>query len=170
MGDSCYLVISDLHGMDEGLMLVKKAIEHFRPLGIISAGDQCPNPFEPIYSSFISVRGNCDRFYEYEQIPFPPLYREMSIFERNVVITHGDRFSYQDFKLEKGSVFISGHTHVPSLEKHDGIYLLNPGSPSRPRSSSGPTVGLFTKLGLALFSLLDFNIFSTLDFSDENNP
>lgn len=170
MTKECYLVISDLHGMDDGLELVKKAIEHFQPLGIISSGDQCPDPFEPIYSSFISVRGNCDRFYEYGQIPFPPLYREMRIFERNVVITHGDRFSYQDFKLEKGSVFISGHTHVPMLDVHDGIYFLNPGSPSRPRSSSGPTAGLFTQSGLALFSLLDFKILSALDFSDRNNP
>ena len=169
MLDKCYLIISDLHGSDDGLELVKKATEKYRPVEIISAGDQCPDPFESLYSSLVAVRGNCDRFYEYGSIPFPPLYRRMKIFNRDTVITHGDRYCYEDFEMDDGSVFISGHTHVPYLEKREGIYLFNPGSPSRPRSSSGPTAGLFFPDRLEIISLLDFKALSALAFSSENN-
>ncbi len=163
---SCYLIVSDIHGSDEGIALVKKAIAHFNPTQIISAGDQCPNPFEPLYSNMLSVRGNCDRFYEYDNLPFPPIEREISLFGRKCIITHGDRFSYEDYNLPDGAIFISGHTHVPMLRKVNGIYLLNPGSPSRPRSSSGATAGLITSEGLELISLLDFKPLSALAFSE----
>ncbi len=164
MADECYLIVSDIHGSDIAIELIKKAIERYKPIEILSAGDQCPNPFEPLYSELVSVRGNCDSFYEYET-PFPPLFRKMRIFGKDCVITHGDKYSYKDFELERGSVFISGHTHVPNLEERDGIYLLNPGSPSRPRSSSGPTAGLFLPDRLEIISLLDFTQISALAFS-----
>lgn len=163
--EECYLITSDIHGSDAAIELLKTAAGKYRPKAIISAGDQCPDIFEPFYSSLIAVRGNCDTFYSYGSIPFPPLFREMNLFGRKAIITHGDRYSYSDFELEEGSLFISGHTHVPHLEKRDGIYLFNPGSPSRPRSSFGETAGLLFPFGLRLVSLLDFTILSALDFS-----
>lgn len=161
-----YLVVSDIHGLEDGVLLIKRAIEKYKPVGVISAGDQCPYPGEPLFSSLISVRGNCDRFYEYGACPFPPLKREMTLFGRNVYITHGDSIWVEDLALDKGSIFISGHTHVPSIRKEDGVYLLNPGSPSRPRSSEGPTAALLSEEGLTIFSLMDFTIISTLSFSE----
>ena len=169
MYGKCYLIVSDLHGSESGIELVKSAVKRYKPIEIISAGDQCPDPFEPLYSSLIAVRGNCDRFYEYGSIPFPPLFRKMRIFGHRTVITHGDRLTTDDFDLKKGSVFISGHTHIPELEEQEGIYLLNPGSPSRPRSSSGPTAGLFLEDRLEIVSLLDFKLLSALAFSKEKS-
>ena len=89
----------------------------------------------------------------------------MRIYGRNVIITHGDRLYIDDFNLNAGDVFISGHTHVPELRMEGGIYLVNPGSPSRPRSSSGPTAALFEEDRLSLLSLLDLTILSSLAFS-----
>ena len=163
--EDCYLIVSDIHGNDAGLDLVKDAIRKYSPKATISCGDQCPDIFEPLYSDMICVRGNCDTFYSYGNIPFPPVYRQMDLFGRKTIITHGDRYCYSDFELEKGSIFLSGHTHVPNLEERDGLYLLNPGSPSRPRSSSGPTMGLIFPFGLRLVSLLDFSLLSAMDFS-----
>lgn len=168
MRNECYLIISDLHGIEEGECLVKKAIDKYKPKGIISAGDQCPNPYEPLYSSLIAVRGNCDSYYSYGDLPFPPLFREIELFGRKCIITHGDRYSIEDFTKEDGLIFIFGHSHVPHLEKRDSLYLLNPGSPSRPRSSSGPTAALLFPFGLEIVSLLDFKVLSTLSFSDKN--
>lgn len=168
MSKECYLVISDLHGSDEGIDLVKKAIEMYKPIGVLSAGDQCPDPFEPLYSTLIAVRGNCDSFYLYDSIPFPPLFREISIFGKRCIMTHGDRYCYDDFDMNSGDVFISGHTHVPMLKKKNGIYLFNPGSPSRPRSSFCATAGLFFTDSLEVVSLLDFSVISALAFSDRN--
>lgn len=160
-----YLITSDIHGSLEGLELVRNAASRLKADGIISAGDQCPSSPDPLWSRLIAVRGNCDRFYEYDCIPFPPISREMRIYGRNVIITHGDRLCADDFSLEAGSVFISGHTHVPELRKEGDAYLVNPGSPSRPRSSSGPTAALLEEDRLSLLSLLDLAIFSSLSFS-----
>lgn len=161
-----HLIVSDIHGSDEGMLLVRQAIEHFHPEGIISAGDQCPDPlYSAFYSSLIAVRGNCDRFYEYYDIPFPPLSREIKLYGKRIVITHGHEATPDDFDLQKGDIFISGHTHVPSLYEEDGVVFCNPGSPSRPRSSSGPTAAALSDEGLFLFSLLDFSTLKAIRFS-----
>ena len=161
-----HLIVSDIHGSEEGMLLVRQAIEHFHPEGIISAGDQCPDPlYSAFYSSLIAVRGNCDRFYEYYDIPFPPLSREIKLYGKRIVITHGHEVAPDDFDLQKGDIFISGHTHVPSLYEEDGVVFCNPGSPSRPRSSSGPTAAALSDEGLFLFSLLDFSTLKAIRFS-----
>ena len=121
--------------------------------------------YSSFYSQLIAVRGNCDRFYEYGNIPFPPISKELELYGRKVIITHGDRLSFHDFALSEGELFISGHTHVPYIEERNGIYFSNPGSPSRPRSSSGPTCVLFFPDCLSILSLLDFTILRTIAFS-----
>ena len=149
-----------------GMELVSAAARHFRTDGIISAGDQCPDPLHAaFYSSLIAVRGNCDRFYEYGSLPFPPVSRELQLYGHRVIITHGDRLSPDDFDLRSGDIFISGHTHVPMLSQEDGVVFCNPGSPSRPRSSSGPTAALLSEDGLLLFSLMDFSTIRAIRFS-----
>ena len=112
-----------------------------------------------------AVRGNCDRFYEYMGIPFPPLEREMTLYGHRIVMTHGDRLCNDDYTLHRGDVFISGHTHVADLHQEDGVVFCNPGSPSRPRSSEGPTAALLSEEGVFLFSLLDFSTISAIRFS-----
>lgn len=163
--DKTLLITSDIHGDEKGASLIKKAAEKFRCNEILSAGDQCPNPFDPFYRNLIAVRGNCDRFYEYEDIQFPPLYRKLEYFGRTIYMTHGDLYSYTDFDMRKGDIFISGHTHVPLMMERNGIYLLNPGSPSRPRSSLGPTAILLDGASTRLLSLLDFSQISALSIS-----
>ena len=37
----------------------------------------------------------------------------------------------------KADIFISGHTHVPVLERIDGTIFLNPGSPSVSKREDG---------------------------------
>ena len=161
-----HLITSDIHGREEGIKLIEDAVRHFRIEGILSAGDQCPDFLHrTFFSSLVAVRGNCDRFYEYDSLPFPPLERELKLYGKRVVMTHGDRYSPSDFNLSKGDVFIYGHTHVAELFEENGIFYCNPGSPSRPRSSDGPTAALFSEEGLELFSLLDFSTISAIRFS-----
>ena len=161
-----HLITSDIHGSAEGVKLLQEAAAHFGTSATISAGDQNPDPSaSSFYSSLISVRGNCDRYYEYDGIVFPPQTRELRLYGHDVIITHGDRLSPGDFHLKEGDIFISGHTHVPELIERNGIYFCNPGSPSRPRSSSGPTAALFEEDRLSLLSLLDLTILSSLAFS-----
>ena len=89
------------------MRLVMKAAGKYNPAAIISAGDQCPDPlYSSFYSSLIAVRGNCDRYYEYMGVAFPPVSREMEIYGRRLVITHGDRMSLSDFGLSSGDIFV----------------------------------------------------------------
>jgi uncharacterized protein len=37
---------------------------------------------------------------------------------------------------------IYGHTHCPHLEQIDKLWMINPGSPSRPRTNSQGSYGL----------------------------
>ena len=159
------LITSDIHGSRDGVRLLQNAIRKFRPESIISAGDQCPDEENAsFFLSLIAVRGNCDRFYEYGNIPFPPVSLTMESYGHRITVTHGDRLYYDDFSLASGDIFISGHTHVPVLEEKDGIYICNPGSPSRPRSSEGPSAVLLTESGISLLSLLSLDFLRTLSF------
>ncbi len=40
---------------------------------------------------------------------------------------------YYRAKEKEADIVLFGHTHVPCCEQEDGIWLINPGSPSRPR-------------------------------------
>ena len=116
----------------------------------------------------LSVRGNCEAEVDQMVLPFPVLSESAMVFAdgMRIFMTHGDRMWADSFSIRPGDVFISGHTHVPMLEERDGIYFCNPGSPSRPRSSAGPSAALLDERGLSLLSLLDLRVFSSLSFSE----
>ena len=45
---------------------------------------------------------------------------------------------------DAGETDFNGHTHVPLVKWYGDVLLVNPGSPSRPRSMDGPTFGVLT--------------------------
>ncbi len=156
------LVFSDVHGSLDAMRRIRKAENYFHSERIISAGDLCPDPYDPIFFSIEGARGNCDRFYEYGSLPFPPPVFTTEIYGRKVLVTHGHTpLDIPDLT----DVLITGHTHVPLLRKNGSLYTLNPGSASLPRSSLGPTFALFTPSRLAIFSLEDFSEIRSLSFS-----
>lgn len=156
------LVFSDVHGDREAMRRIKKAAEHFSSERILSAGDLCPDPYDPLFFSIEGVRGNCDRYYEYGTLPFPPLVYTTEIYGRKVTLTHGH--TPVDIPGDT-DVLITGHTHIPVMKRKGKLYLLNPGSASLPRSSEGAAFALFTPSFLALFALDDFREISILSFS-----
>lgn len=157
------LVFSDVHGDDMAMERIREAARVLNTDTLLSLGDLCPDPYNPIWRGIRGVRGNMDRYYEYGDLPFPP--RELILFNngRRIILIHGHE--YPSITPDKGDIVLYGHTHVAKIEEKDGVYYLNPGSPSRPRSSSGPTFGLLDKDSFSIFSLLDFKIISTLTFS-----
>lgn len=87
---------------------------------------------------WIVVRGNNDWI-----APFP----NDIIFEaegHRIYVCHGQHFGYFDrtehmlalLQEKQCDILLSGHTHVPSMEKINGKYLINPGSTSLPRRGS----------------------------------
>ena len=54
-------------------------------------------------------------------------------------LTHGHKYLRDllgEAKAREADVVVYGHTHVPDISWHDGILLINPGSPSYPRQNS----------------------------------
>lgn len=130
------LIVSDTHRHHENLELVLSKV---KPLDcMIHLGDA--EGYEDYIRSICEcplyiVQGNCDWFSDLD--------REMIIAlgKYNVFLTHGHHYYVtvdKNFIVEEGrargcDVVMFGHTHIPVLEYHDDITLLNPGSLSFPR-------------------------------------
>jgi len=155
------LFSSDLHGSLPALKELLEKAKKMQAKALLLAGDLCP-PENPMFSltfsnsetPIILVRGNCDSAYDFDlaHIALPPITRKLSFALRNIVMTHGDRHpSPYGFEMKKNDIFISGHTHTPKLfEDSQGIICVNPGSPTYPRTSWGPTYGVLDETGISI--------------------
>jgi putative phosphoesterase len=140
------LVLSDTHGEADTLASVLKwaknnAVDaavflgdgiHDMPRAEAAAGFSCTAKI---------VRGNSDHA--------APM-QETEIFDfagHRFFLCHGHRYSlHNGFGLlvaaarsNEADAALYGHTHVPHCEIANGVFLLNPGSIGRPRSSAGAT-------------------------------
>ena len=84
----------------------------------------------------IAVRGNCDSEVDQMVLNFPVRadYTLLPLHNNHVAfITHGHLFNIHNMPpIGKGDLLIHGHTHVNTVEDHDGITYINPGSSSLP--------------------------------------
>ncbi len=68
----------------------------------------------------------------------------------NIWLTHGHRYLHGGNPQElvwwahrlEANIVVFGHTHVPMVKWYGDVLLVNPGSPSRPRSAEGATFGV----------------------------
>ncbi|MEW6104118.1 MAG: phosphodiesterase [bacterium] len=141
-------VISDTHG---NLYSWNKAYEGFLDCDvIIHCGDiLAPGPKNPIPDGynpplladkinalsvpFLIAKGNCDS--DVDSILLnPPILPFVFLQDgkKRIIASHGHLpIDPSQFKAD---IFITGHTHIPSLEEKGEIIYLNPGSPSVPLS------------------------------------
>jgi len=132
-------VISDTHGL-----LQPAAIEAFKGTDlIIHAGDVGkPDILEDLQAiaPVEAVRGNMDMDDWAHKLP------ETKIIEVGSVLLYVIHDVYKiDIKPAKAgiSAIIHGHTHKPSsIEDHNGVLFLNPGSATQPRFNSSASVAL----------------------------
>jgi hypothetical protein len=147
-------VISDTHGM---LTSWRKAMRLFSGADIIiHAGDvlyhpprlgptegyDVPGLVEEMNAQptpIVIARGNCDPEVYEELLEMPALapYAIVQHSGLRIVVQHGHTLSEKKMvrAIEKyhADILVTGHTHVPVLEKcGEGIHL-NPGSPSLPK-------------------------------------
>lgn len=83
----------------------------------------------------VFVKGNCDieRTAKVEQL--------IELENKKIFMTHGHEYGVKSSLLnlnyrarELGAdIALYGHSHIASIEKHDGIWFVNPGSVSLPR-------------------------------------
>lgn len=113
----------------------------YQPKQLAEVLNTCPIPI-------VVACGNCDSEVDgmVLSMPIQSPYAYVMIEGLRIVVNHGHELTEQT-KQEmaekfKAAVFITGHTHIPVLEKHNGIIYLNPGSPAMSkRTDKRGTIG-----------------------------
>lgn len=149
------LIASDIHGSATAAHALGLRVEEESPDRIVLLGDllyhgprnDLPEGYAPKEvarllngwaAHIIAVRGNCDAEVDQMVLDFP-CQADYALIEADghlLYLTHGHvgGMSPDDPpQLASGSAFLSGHTHVKTMEKRDGVLFVNPGSASLPK-------------------------------------
>lgn len=136
-----YLIVSDIHGSNKGIDLLKTAIEREKPACVLILGDilhgsgfenepYCLSTFKDIKCPILFVRGNCDSTSDAKSLGFPlPEFRGFDYDGHYVHMSH----ILPQASFPPGDIVLSGHTHRKCIYKSFGVLYLNPGSISFPR-------------------------------------
>ena len=113
----------------------------------------------PLADRIICIRGNCDTEVDQMVLDFPILSDQALIFADGVtmVAVHGHK---ELPKVQKGTVVLSGHTHVPEYAVYDNFVRLNPGSVSIPKENSPHSYMIFEN-GIFYWKNLDGETYRT---------
>ncbi len=131
-------VTGDTHGRIDA---IKSELELKKPDYLLHTGDFYADGIRLAYHLGIDstgVRGNCDTSLRGKQEEI------LDLVGYRFCIIHGHRHKvkatlnnvYYHGQETGANVVVFGHTHVPCVEFQEGIWLINPGSPSLPRSGS----------------------------------
>lgn len=133
------IVVSDSHGNN---YLLKKIYQTYPNAdAYLHLGDS--EDYEANLYPFVTVKGNNDYYVEDE-------YRIIHIGNLNIYMTHGHKMYLSKdnmvMKAKKNhcNVFLFGHTHKPFYEYYEGIYLINPGALSYPRTTLQETFAIIS--------------------------
>ncbi len=131
-------VVSDTHGNNKEI--IEKLSEMEKPDILFHLGDYVMDGVK-ISKTFglesVIVKGNGDYFNtEYKEDEF------IEIAGKKIFLTHGHKYGVNSgmqklyYKgLELGAdIVLFGHIHIPVIEKIEDMIIMNPGSPSLPRS------------------------------------
>ncbi len=159
-----FFVISDIHG---SALALKKTLDIYKKGDydkLIICGDilyhgarnPLPEGYSPIEvtemlnrlkSEIIVVRGNCESEVDQMVLEFPMMsdYTQVFIDRHEIFVTHGHIFSPENLPpICDGSIFFSGHTHIPTANIINNIYCFNPGSITMPKGGFEASFGILT--------------------------
>lgn len=139
-------VVSDTHGSIDKVLNVLKNIKNLEL--IIHLGDYVDDSRkiqEEIKLDVICVRGNCD--YRDTDIELEKI---IEICGKKIFMTHGHNYDVKNGvsklfyrgKELNADIILFGHSHMSTKVEHEGILILNPGSPQEPRNGSKGSIGL----------------------------
>lgn len=162
MTEPVYLILSDIHGSKSGAEVIHTASAYHQPDWILCLGDilyhgprndlpadyapkEVIQVLSPWKDRIIAVRGNCDAEVDQMVLPFAITadYNILPWHSHKLFMSHGHVYGPDHLpSLAENDIFLSGHTHIPTATKKEGIYLLNPGSVSLPKGGHPRTYGL----------------------------
>ncbi len=172
------MIASDIHGCAPACRKLLELFEQSHAEKLILLGDllyhgprnDLPAGYDPkAVISMLSgqadrlfcVRGNCDTEVDQMVLPFPIMAETALLFVdgRTWFAAHGHRTGANPTagdlpKLPAGSVVLTGHTHIPTLDMTpEGVLLLNPGSTSIPKGGFAPSLALYEDGTFTVMSL-----------------
>jgi hypothetical protein len=146
------IIASDIHGSAKYCRKLIEAYENEKAEKLLLLGDilyhgprnPLPDEYNPkevaalldkYKEKILCVCGNCDSEVDQMVLTFPILSHYAAVFcdGLNIYLSHGHRAVPP---LQKGDVYITGHTHVPLNVVEGEYYHLNPGSTSLPKENS----------------------------------
>ena len=147
------LIASDLHGAAPAVHALAARIEAEAPDRIVLLGDllyhgprnDLPAGYAPkeviavlngLAERIVAVRGNCDAEVDQMVLDFPCMadYALVEVDGHELYLAHGHLGDPP--RLAPGSAFLSGHTHVKTLDNREGVLYVNPGSTSIPKDGT----------------------------------
>ena len=122
------VLVSDTHGNIEVLKKIYERHPHANYYLHLGDSERYPEEIQP----FSSVQGNCDPYDVY------PMSRYFKTRYGTFYLEHGHgKGRSLDYMASKHADFyIYGHTHIQDIRTYQGMYILNPGSPTLPRDGS----------------------------------
>jgi putative phosphoesterase len=108
----------------------------------------------PLFKEIICVRGNCEAEVDQMVLDFDVLSDHTYFICDNTTfyMSHGH---HEYPKLNSGDVFLSGHTHLPLIEKlENNVLHVNPGSISIPKCGFPSTYAIYEN---NKFTIYDFD-------------
>ena len=131
------MILSDIHGgyynLDKVLAIYED--EHFDRLFVL--GDLFGYSYDKnddrilerinFVEDSVLVRGNCDYGMNGEDI------RQLTIEGVRFTLTHGNMYGLMKLVQTDTDIICVGHSHIPSIRRHENKYIINPGSVARSR-------------------------------------
>jgi len=105
------------------------------------------------------AKGNCDA--EVDQMlieaPIEAPYIHCYLNGLRILVHHGHLFTPETLPTGTArhlDLVISGHTHIPVIERHQGLTWINPGSPSLPKTEDNqPSIAILDQRHLEIINL-----------------
>ncbi len=159
------LIASDIHGDAACCQALLDAFKRENAEKILLLGDilyhgprnDLPERYAPkkviemlnaVADKLVCVRGNCEAEVDQMVLSFPVMSTTACVIDtennRSIYMSHGHIYSPDNLPpIPQGSLFLSGHTHVLSIETKDGIVCVNPGSVSLPKNGNPKTYATY---------------------------
>ena len=150
------IVVSDTH---RDFFRLKGIVEDNRSADLfihLGDGEQELRDVQELFTdkTFLFVRGNCDYASMAKSVD------TISVGDYKLLFTHGNNYDVgftldsliREARHNGAQIALYGHTHVHYTGYADGIYVMNPGSPSSPRGGRKPSYGVIdlTPAGVAM--------------------
>ena len=107
----------------------------------------------------ITVRGNCEAEVDSLMLDFPVTSDYGVIFDGNTAmyLSHGHRTVP---KMTDGTLYFTGHTHIPHDYTENGVRYLNPGSVSIPKNNSPHSAIIYDDGSVSWYDIENKSVYS----------